>query len=557
MQQPPPLDAVADDNEEDQAFARELERIANELGGIALDTRGGTAPMPADIQVDMDERTPDSIAVNARTEQEAMGALITHYGLSEITAIRSLDPGWLAFAGDADRNNWFRLAAYLQTRFRHTRYTPEVSFSRFTGRWAKQSRKAAASGAGGTRELVVSMVVGLSPQGVAAVLARRGSSNKHYLFARSVHDTDPAPWRAHEATPALAGLPRCASIDRHTVAMWCEPGVLVVVPDVLDRASVPVQIRLDPTAPPVESVLANSEYAVVVHTNGDATVVDYRHSVSYAVGAFLMPPVSQPATEPSATPPPTPAAVNPLTGEALEAPQPPSVAVEQYERHAIASMAFDELNSRGVVFSTALGWLVHGELAPPGTAGADAHAFLSTSLAWAQMGPTVALGDRTYKHPPQEPALGLCRRSVPGGDVVLAQCGQHIAYRNDSARQILELTGVAPRAPTRFVNDVGPMLSVAVLGTTVAVFSRSNRVFISTVVPAHDSPDSWGARFRVDPHNTELGTGVLFPVRPYRALCVTTTNIFALYMDGTLMECHPGTQPHSAPITDVSAEATK
>jgi hypothetical protein len=561
------------------------DELAERLGAVRIE--GVTVPPPPDAAdaasplapgfTLIDERVPASMTIEVETEEDCEAALALRYGNSEIRAIQTSDPAWLEYSPTPEQQTSFlRLNGFLEERFLHASRCPKFTFVPFRARWAKRVQPDDA--------LVCRAVIGLSPQGYAAAFATRGDSPTAaaYLFWRCVRSPDSRdePWQQHyrmaEEPPFHDIDSIISSVDRSTVALWIGDSTLVVV-DLLSRTAPPIHLHLHDLGSPVTDLRANGERAVLVLENGEAVVVDYLHpgeeKIRYHL-TFRMHLADIP-TEPEA-PPPSPTVYNPVSGEPLEAAAPPpplvpttTTTTDEVVTHRVVAVEFDELNARAVVFSMADGgWLAHGELPPPGTPIEEALAFLSTSLRYSVMGIAPDLCDREFRAPPRERALGLLRRSVPGGEVSLAQCGHHVTWRADAAlATYFERTGMAPRFPTNQSPDCGPMFSVAALGNVLVAQHQSGRVVISSLVPNPQEPDAWHARFNI--RATDGATPVLLRAVPFRSLFISTTRIWALHANGELVVSRPTTKEehdklvrsHTAnntpPVTDTPAEKKK
>lgn len=516
------------------------DELAERLGAVRLGAR------PPEGFTVIDERVPAQLTIQASTEEEAYAALAMRYGASEVEAIRANDPAWLEFsASEEQRASWLRLAAFLEDRFLHVSRCPKFRFIPFAGRWRKRTRPDA--------EIRCRAVVGLSPQGYAAAFASHGDSSRVYLFWRCLRSPDARdePWQQHATMPTLRedALPSTVSIDRSTVSMWMPAGNTLVVVDLLTRTDAPRQIHLPSLSAPVVAIAANQERALLVLETGVLVVVDYLHSLQYDIRFCMR------GDEPPAPPTPTPVMVNPMNpAVVMDAPTPPPPLARTPEIVVgrVVAVEFDELNSRGVVVSMAEGgWLAHGELPPPGTPMDDALAAFGRTLVYSVMGVSPTVGDREIKSPPREPAFGLLRRSVPGGEVSLAQCGQHVTWRADPAVcEYFERTGMATRFPTQQAFDCGPMFCVAVLGHTLVAQHRSGRVVISSLVPNPLEPDVWHTRFNIP---TDGKAPVLLRAVPFRSLFITTTRIWALHASGELVHSRPSSKEEHNRLTRAHA----
>lgn len=484
--------------------------------------------------LETDDRSPNNVTAVANTPDEMHRLLVMRFGASELSAILR-DPDMRNVRRDAEgMPDWFHVAELIEKYWRHEYRTPIMCEVLWKARFHDKPKRQA--------DIRVWQVIGLSPQGWAAALATKGDSTKRYLFYRNVHNEDDGGvWVQAPGFKPLPGghNPICTNIDGSIVSMGfaishnkpdgsTTTDTQVLIFDLTRPADAPIGITSPDGAPRVVDLTANDRRLLLVHEEGSLTVIHHKTGIIYALAPVCPAPPSEPIASPS---------VNPITGEALEKEEEPK---PEWIRHRVALATHDQCDPDTIALSTREGWVVRISLPPPETPAAEALEKIANSMEFIQMGVNSKLGD-PYKHPPQEPAASLCSRCVPGGDTTLAQCGWHIVYRNNSA----EGCPFSARYPAYQAFDCGPFNCVAILGTTLAVHTHNNKLFIASMVPCVENPSREPVRFRTGTHGQDSPIKAA-PV-PYPSLCITMRHVFWLLPDGVLMVSTPATdQQHEA-----------
>ena len=503
--------------------------IADQLGNLSLSGKHITL-------LQTDDRSPNNVTAVANTPEEMHRLLVTRFGSSELSAILQ-DPDVRNVRRDANSMpDWFHVAELVEKYWRHEYRTPIMCEVLWKARFHNKPKRQA--------DIRMWQMVGLSPQGWAAALGVKGESSKRYLFFRNVHNEDDGGvWVQAPGFKALPGghNPACTNIDGSTVSMAFPVSRIkadgtgaidtqVLIFDVARPNDDAIVIPAPDDAPRVVDVTANDRRVLLVHEEGSLTVIHHKTNVTYAFAPMCPAPPSPPIASTS---------VNPITGEQLETPEETK---PEWIRHRVALATHDQCDPDTIALSTREGWVARITLPPPETPAPAALQKIADTMEFIQMGVDSKLGD-PYKHPPQEPATSLCSRCVPGGDATVVQCGWHITYRNNSA----DGCPFSARYPAYQAFDCGPMNCVALLGTTLAVHTRNNKLFIASMVPCVEDPTREPVRFRTGTHGQD--SPIKAAPAPYPSLSITMRHIFWLLPDGTLMVSTPATeQEHTAAL---------
>lgn len=524
--------------------------LLKELGALSI--KPG-AHGPASRSLKVDECAPNNVSMNAQTPEEMHALLVMRFGTSELAAILR-DEALSNVATDPKDGmpNWFEVAERIEKYWQHEFRTPVLTQIPFSARFHNKPQA--------DPSIKVWQVVGLSPQGWAAVLGTKGDSAKRYLFFRRTTDSRDVPWVQAAGFPPLpAGRhPISMNIDDCVVSMLfgsshAKPdGTIVndysvVWIDLSKPRTDAVQIDLPLGVPNAIHVTANARRILIVHKDGALTIYHPSTKIGYAVVPYL------PRAKKDDDDKPSPG-TNPMTGEKLEAATQQDGDDAALERHAVALAVHDQCDPDKVALSTRTGWVIHVQVPPAETPVDQAPQSFAANMRWYPMGSDAKLGDLTFKHPSQEPATSLCVRSFPGvTSPTIAQCGWHVTYRCDEAQEVIERTQVVPRYPAYQAPDCGPMNCIAVLGTTIVVHSNSNKLIIGSLVPDLQDPGRDAVRFRSGTHGQD--SPLTAPLCPYRSLCVTVRHVYWLVPDGTLLFSTPCSQEEHTKVIEHQRKA--
>jgi hypothetical protein len=596
----------------------ESEELARRIGGVTIDEDKlySVFDSIASRAKPLDSRSNSAVPIPTSDDRECFMALSIKYGASEVLGISHTDFRWLAFAESVDFFNvrdgggtgngkeeapskplkWIQFAKYMENHNTHESRVPNYKVRQFyePRMCTKKSMVAKKPDA----DTVVQYIIGMSPQGWCAALASRNGAKKCHLIHTTVRLSDSeaeiTPWKQHHRAPAFPSVdvepPTCANIEQNMVCIYYAKRDLVYIIDLVSEEidEVNIQCKGDgggdnddsDTELTIVHCTASKHHLLCAHKNGMLSVIDYRNNIH---AAFTLQcthtQLKRGNTDATATTEKDAAAeaekkekkqqesrivmVNPLTNEPLQDNgnnNNNNNDDSDTHRHNVVLIAFDEFDETSFAMSTHLGWIIHGRLAPPKTALDDMVKSIAHSFCWYPMGSSPSLSDAySAKYSTREPAYGLCCRSVPGGDMVLAQCGaHHISYRCDSVRATEARIGrLTTRVSAAEVLDSGPWHTVAVCGTTVVLHSRkTNCVRIcSTVVDPADPTLGIRPCYSVDatlynfhnplPSTAASGNARAFaavpPVveRAYRSLCVCADRIYCLLGNGDIVCIRP------------------
>jgi hypothetical protein len=99
---------------------------------------------------------------------------------------------------------------------------------------------------------------------------------------------------------------------------------------------------------------------------------------------------------------------------------------------------------------------------------------------------------------------------------------------------------MAPRFPTLFIADVGPLNAIAVLGTVLVTHAVDGSIRIGSLVPNPQAPTEAPARYVIPPL-TDNPLARIYD--PYSSLHVTTSAIYCLQPNGVLITSTPPLVP--------------
>ena len=432
--------------------------------------------------------------------------------------------------------NWVHVNELIEKYWLHEFRTPILDSAPFLARFHNKPTP--------DSTIALYKVVGLSPQGWAAVLASKGMSSKRYLFSRHRSHPRDVPWvQVAGFEPLVAGCdPIATGIDRNTVTMLFgkshrnDAGDVVntyeaLVVDLEAPREPPRRVALPANSPNALSISGHTDRLLVVHENGALTIMHPKTGMSYAV--FPVFPVREERTLTAAA-----GKTNPLTGDPLDEGHDVEDDAMKQVAHPIALAVHDQCDPNKVALSTRTGWVIHAKVAPADTPPDEATRFFADNMSPRVMGCDPRINDTRFKTPSQEAGVSLCTRCAPGADdVSIAQCNQHVTFRCDAVLRVIKATDMVPRYPSYQVADVGPMNNIAMLGTVLVAHTNNNTLIIATLVPNLQDPERPSVRFR----SGAKGANSLMaaPAEPYPSLCVTIGHIYWLLPDGTMVTTTP------------------
>jgi len=476
-----------------------IDDLVREVGGMRI-TTGGQAAAPEPLFA----MQPQSESMSAA---EVVALLVARFGASECYTLRN-DRGYHAHRGSRAPSA-AGLAMYLRDHMWLERTRPPHT----------PIHSAAAPH--------FERVIGLSPQGMAAVLCSDGRARYLDLADHLADEPFLREWSVHpvfQAPSKEEAELRVANIDRTMASLHyvrTDGGAHEV--HLVDMAETqPTWVVIRPREP-VYYVVANPWYALLLDMDGRLSVYCSR------TGAELLRPqqISAPllADLPKPAAPPLTTAVgptNPVSGEALE----PVSSAEPAPRvrmplvvHRIRTAMFNELDECSVALCSEHGAIFTARL--PETPGEP----IEMHRLDLHMYGLLDDGAAPAEQPTREVATTVCYRER-GDDMLLARGGAHSLVCTTTQSKLVK---ESERAPTYRCTDAATGWNcVAALGTALVAHGRDGSLHVFSMLDRRKGSHQPDALTRA--------VGLTPCERGYRSLHVTPTHVHCLLWDGRVLQ---------------------